>query len=114
MLSERSDRSAGGGELITLDRVIAALRHPLRREILVTLLRTVGATGGMSIAQVARALEIDRLTASHHLALLVEASLVTSRRVGTSKLHSLNPAQLNELDDWLYPFMTALDARQAS
>ena len=42
---------------------------------------------------------------SKHLKVLREASLVSVREEGQHRYYSLSPAPLDEVDDWLVPFL---------
>jgi DNA-binding transcriptional ArsR family regulator len=46
---------------------------------------------GLTGAEVARRLTISAAAASRHIAVLGDAGLVTSRREGTARVHSLTP-----------------------
>lgn len=48
-----------------------------------------------------RGAQVSRQAVSKHVAVLVEAGLLSIDRVGRTSIHHLNPAPLNELRDWL-------------
>ncbi|GAB2710643.1 metalloregulator ArsR/SmtB family transcription factor [Microbacterium marinum] len=78
-----------------------------RRDIL-QLLRERGESGqdGTSVSQIVSTLGVSQPTVSKHLKVLREASLVSVREVGQHRYYSLSPAPLDEVDDWLLPFLT--------
>ncbi|WP_292815499.1 helix-turn-helix domain-containing protein [Microbacterium sp.] len=95
-----------------LDAVLTALGNSVRREMLVLLLEAHGAgQDDLSVGAVARALDIDRFSASRHLNVLTECELVCAARRSTARVHRVNLVALAELDDWLYPFLHALDTQ---
>lgn len=48
-----------------------------------------------------RGAQVSRQAVSKHVAVLVEAGLLSIDRVGRTSIHHLNTAPLNELRDWL-------------
>lgn len=74
----------------------AALADPTRRRI-VELLAEHERTSG----ELAQEFEISAPAISQHLNVLREAGLVVTRAEGKSRIQSLNPAGLDELDAWL-------------
>ena len=77
-----------------------------RRDIL-QLLRERGAAGeeGTSVSQIVASLGVSQPTVSKHLKVLRDASLVSVRERGQHRYYSLSPAPLDEVDDWLIPFL---------
>lgn len=91
-----------------LDLVIGALSNSVRREIVELLLdATDDGREGLSIAEVAEAMEIDRFSASRHLGVLVSAGLATRTHRATRRIHALAFDDLCALQDWLDPFIRA-------
>jgi DNA-binding transcriptional ArsR family regulator len=84
-----------------------ALADPTRRELLDRLRHG----GPMSLSQLAERLPMSRQAVTKHLDALKRAGLVSITRRGRERLHSLNPAPLREVDDWLAPYAAAWDAR---
>lgn len=76
---------------------------PTRREILQVLLDS--ASGEASVSQIVQALELSQPTVSKHLKVLREAGLVTVREEGQHRYYKLDATPLEELDDWLIPFL---------
>jgi len=77
-----------------------------RRDILRLLLSaSAEGDGGMSVTQIVSELGISQPTVSKHLKVLREARLVTVREDGQRRFYSLAVAPLEEVDDWLVPFL---------
>ncbi|HTP78588.1 MAG TPA: autorepressor SdpR family transcription factor [Rhizomicrobium sp.] len=71
--------------------VFDALAHPVRRKILKLLRKKP-----MSAGDIADRFDLAKPTLSGHFAVLKSAGLVTSQRIGTSILYSLNMSVLEE------------------
>lgn len=81
-----------------------------RREILRLLLDRESATSsGTSVSQIVSELGISQPTVSKHLKVLRDAQLVSVREEGQHRYYSLSPEPLDEVDDWLVPFVTVDD-----
>lgn len=91
---------------------LQALSEPHRMAILAML-----ADGERPAGDFVDALPIAQPTVSKHLSVLREAGLVTVRKDATRRLYSLNPAPLQELDQWLAGYRrfwtSTLDALEA-
>jgi DNA-binding transcriptional ArsR family regulator len=57
------------------------------------------------VSQIVHELGVSQPTVSKHLKVLREASLVSVREEGQHRYYSLSPAPLDEVDDWLVPFL---------
>ena len=77
----------------------AALSDPVRRDIL-SLLQQGESSAGTLVDRLA----LPQPNVSKHLKILREAGLVQVRVDGPSRIYSLDPAPLAELDAWLAPF----------
>ncbi len=77
-------------------QAIEALADPTRRRIVELL-----ADGERSAGTLASEFPVSRPAFSRHLRVLRESGLVQAREEGTSRLYSLDPAPLQELDAWL-------------
>jgi DNA-binding transcriptional ArsR family regulator len=77
----------------------AALSDPVRRDIL-TLLQL----GEQSAGSLVETLSLPQPNVSKHLKVLRDAGLVQVRIDGPSRIYRLDPAPLEELDEWLAPF----------
>lgn len=77
-----------------------------RREILQLLLRRASeADAGTSVSEIVADLGVSQPTVSKHLKVLREAELVTVREDGQRRFYSLAVGPLEEIDDWLVPFL---------
>ena len=82
-----------------------------RRDILQLLLdRSSAGERGTSVSQIVQHLGVSQPTVSKHLKVLREASLVSVREEGQHRYYSLSSAPLDEIDDWLIPFLDGADA----
>jgi DNA-binding transcriptional ArsR family regulator len=77
----------------------SALADPVRRDILILLQRGERPAGALVVA-----LSLPQPNVSKHLKILRDAGLVRVRVEGPSRIYSLDPAPLIELDGWLSPF----------
>jgi DNA-binding transcriptional ArsR family regulator len=94
-----------------VDKVFKALADPTRRRLLDSLRRDSGQTLGALCGQ----LDMARQSATQHLSVLEEASLISTVRRGREKLHYLNPVPIHDIQRrWIAPFdqprLRALDA----
>lgn len=77
-----------------------------RRDILQLLLdRSSAGERGTSVSHIVQQLGVSQPTVSKHLKVLREAQLVSVREEGQHRYYSLSPAPLDEIDDWLIPFL---------
>jgi len=89
------------------EAVFRALADPTRRAILDRLFHR----DGQSLGDIERAFAMSRFGVMKHLRVLEEAGLVTSRRVGRSKLHYLNAVPIQELQHrWIHKFAAGASA----
>jgi DNA-binding transcriptional ArsR family regulator len=93
-----------------MDAVFVAVADPTRR----LLLERLRATDGQSLGDLAAGLPITRQAVTKHLDVLRSAGLVRVRRAGRERLHELDPAPLQAVDDWLAPYAAAWDERLAA
>jgi len=84
--------------LAELDAVVAALAHPARRQILLTI-RFRG--GVLPAGDIAKRFAHAWPTTTRHLRVLEEAGLITSERQGRKRLYRLDLSKLSALDDYL-------------
>lgn len=80
-----------------------------RREILHLLLDRSSAPSydGTSVSQLVGDLGVSQPTVSKHLKVLREAGLVTVREEGQHRFYSLDLRPLDDVEDWLMPFIDA-------
>jgi DNA-binding transcriptional ArsR family regulator len=89
------------GDASTYDRCFSALAHPVRRQILITLLFEGGAMGAGDIA---RMFEHAWPTTSRHLQVLQDAGLVTHERHGRGRTYRLDRRHIELVSGWLGHF----------
>jgi DNA-binding transcriptional ArsR family regulator len=82
-----------------------------RRDILQLLLdRSSAGERGTSVTYIVQQLGVSQPTVSKHLKVLRESQLVSVREEGQHRYYSLSSAPLDEIDDWLVPFLDEADA----
>jgi DNA-binding transcriptional ArsR family regulator len=87
-----------------------------RRDILGVLLdsrNTGGRDGEISVSQIVANLGLSQPTVSKHLKVLREAGLVHVREEGQHRYYRLEPAPLEDLDEWLMPFVESDAEKEA-
>ena len=80
---------------VTAD-VFTAVAHPKRRQILDYL-----SAGDSTVKYLSDQFEVSRPAISQHLAILLEAGLVTRRQVGRENYYHLEPEGLRKIERWL-------------
>ncbi|MGE0624450.1 MAG: ArsR/SmtB family transcription factor, partial [Pseudomonadales bacterium] len=83
----------GIAEVEQADAVFAALAHPARRQILLS----VHFRGEARAGDIARRFQCSWPTTSRHLATLVKSNLLTVERAGRERIYRANDALLVEL-----------------
>lgn len=82
-----------------------------RRDLLALLLEaytsTTPGSGELSVGQIVAKLELTQPTVSKQLKVLRDHSLVHAREDGQHRYYSLSAAPLEDLEDWLIPFLSA-------
>ncbi|WP_194396453.1 ArsR/SmtB family transcription factor [Microbacterium atlanticum] len=77
-----------------------------RRDILRLLLdRSSAGDRGTSVSHIVTELGASQPTVSKHLKVLRDAHLVSVREEGQHRYYSLSAGPLDEVDDWLVPFL---------
>jgi DNA-binding transcriptional ArsR family regulator len=89
-----------------LDRTFAALADPTRRRVLETLGR-----GPASIGELAEPAGMSLTGMKKHVAVLEEAGLVRTEKVGRVRRVELGPAGLDDVQAWVAAHRAALAAR---
>lgn len=87
----------------SLDRTLAALADPTRRQILARL-----ALGEATVNELAEPFTISQPAISRHIRVLSEAGLIVQRIDGTKRPCRLAPEALSELDQYLQMLRGAL------
>ena len=80
------------------EAVFAALAHPARRRILLTMNFEGGA---MSAGEIAEMFEHAWPTTTRHLKVLESAALIRQERQGRSRIYSIDRRRLDLARDWL-------------
>jgi len=93
-------------EVEQLDRTFAALADPTRREMLERV-----SVGTASIGELAAPFGITLTGARKHVQVLEAAELVSTEKVGRTRLCSLGPRRLDDLQDWIGGYRRALAGR---
>ncbi len=82
-----------------------------RRDILRLLLdRATPGSHGTSVSQIVTELGVSQPTVSKHLKVLRDAQVVTVREEGQHRYYSVAIAPLEDVEDWLVPFLVDEDA----
>lgn len=89
-----------------LDRTFAALADPTRRSILERL-----GQGGATITDLAQPFGMSLTGLKKHVGLLEGAGLVTTEKVGRSRLCRLGPQRLDDVEEWIDVYRRILEGR---
>lgn len=84
--------------LEALDKIMSALAHPARRQILMAVYFRGEA---VSAGQIAARFAHTWPTTTRHIRVLEEAGLLRQHRAGRTRLYSADPARLDVLRGWL-------------
>ncbi|RFA08040.1 hypothetical protein B7R54_01515 [Subtercola boreus] len=97
--------------------IFSVIADPTRRHVLSLLLqRYVGADhddegaeplGEIGVSELVSQLDLSQPTVSKHLKVLRDAGLVSVREVGQHRFYALEASPLEEVEDWLIPFLSA-------
>jgi ArsR family transcriptional regulator, arsenate/arsenite/antimonite-responsive transcriptional repressor len=86
-----------------------------RREILQVLLDAQSSgSGEVAVSQIVQALELSQPTVSKHLKVLRDAGLVRVREEGQHRYYHLDSSPLEEVDEWLLPFLATVDEDESA
>lgn len=87
--------------------IFDVLADGTRRDLLTRLLDRArgGGAGDISVSELVTELGISQPTVSKHLKVLRDHGLVTVREVGQHRYYRLDAEPLDELQDWLGPFL---------
>ena len=80
-------------QLYSAHRVLHAVAHPVRLDILTLLDRR----GSLNVQDLADLAELDRTATSHHLRLLLQTNCVERKREGSYLIYSVNHARISRL-----------------
>jgi DNA-binding transcriptional ArsR family regulator len=92
--------------LQSINRTLAALADPTRREILERLGR-----GSATISELAEPFGISLTGLKKHVRVLEEAELVSTEKVGRSRVCSVGSHRLDDLQEWTEMYRRMLDER---
>ncbi|HEY7025499.1 MAG TPA: metalloregulator ArsR/SmtB family transcription factor [Candidatus Limnocylindrales bacterium] len=90
----------------SVDRTLAALADPTRREILERLSR-----GPLSISELAEPLGITLTGVKKHIRVLEDVGLVQTRKVGRVRECELGPDRLEYVEQWITDYRRAVEQR---
>jgi DNA-binding transcriptional ArsR family regulator len=93
--------------------IFSVIADPTRRQLLGALLGAYGSdrtAGELSVGQLVTQLGISQPTVSKHLRVLRDIGLVSSREEGQHRYYRLDPEPLLAIEDWVVPFIGAVDA----
>jgi ArsR family transcriptional regulator len=85
-----------------------------RRDVLRLLLETSGAASGVSVGEIVGRLGLTQPTVSKHLRVLRDSGLVRVREDGQHRYYSLITTPLEDLADWVAPFVSPMDVAAVS
>ena len=89
-----------------LDRTFAALADPTRRDVLTRL-----AGGSATISELAEPYAISLTGMKKHVQVLEDARLVTTEKVGRTRVCRTGPAQLEDVAAWMAGYRKGLEER---
>lgn len=96
-------------QYVAMADIFSVIADATRREILGVLLDRRATTGEASVSEIVEALGVAQPTVSKHLKTLRDVGLVEVREEGQHRFYRIDPAPLDEVDDWLMPFVFAGD-----
>jgi DNA-binding transcriptional ArsR family regulator len=105
--------SAGEGAILNrvvqysqIDRTLDALADPTRRAVLERL-----GQGSASITELAEPFGISLTGMKKHVRVLEDAELVTTEKVGRTRVCTIGPERLDDLESWVDTYRRMLDER---
>ena len=90
----------------TLDRTFSALSDATRRDVLDRLVR-----GPASISELAEPLGMSLTGMKKHVRILEDAKLVTTQKLGRTRVCHLGPAKLTDATRWIERYRRRWEAR---
>jgi DNA-binding transcriptional ArsR family regulator len=91
----------------TVDRTLAALADPTRREIL----ERLGLQGVATVSELAEPAGMSLTGMKKHLRVLEEAGLVSTEKVGRTRRCSPGPKRLEDLQGWMDSYRSMVEER---
>ena len=89
-----------------IDRTLGAIADPTRRRVLERL-----GQGSATISDLAEPFGISLTGMRKHVQVLEDAGLVTSERVGRTRICTLGPERLDDVDAWIADYRRMLKDR---
>jgi DNA-binding transcriptional ArsR family regulator len=93
-------------QYLPLDRTLAALADPTRRDVLERLGR-----GSATITELAEPYGISLTGMKKHVRVLEDAGLVATEKVGRARRCSAGPRRLDDVSEWIGGYRQMLDER---
>jgi DNA-binding transcriptional ArsR family regulator len=90
-----------------IDRTLAALADPTRRGIL----ERLGRQGSASVSELAEPAGMSLTGMKKHLAVLEDAGLVSTEKLGRTRHCSLGPKRLEDLQAWMSSYRALVEER---
>ncbi len=101
----------GGGYPNAMADIFDVVSDPTRRELMQVLLEQYVSldsdSGEISVGEIVERLSLSQPTVSKHLKVLRDHGLVSVREDGQHRYYRLDSTPLEELEDWLIPFLSA-------
>src|SRR3954470_11867423 len=89
------------------DVIADGTRRELLQVLLAQYVSTESESGEISVGQIVERMGLSQPTVSKHLKVLRDHGLVTVREDGQHRYYRLDTAPLEEVEDWLIPFLSA-------
>lgn len=89
------------------DVIADATRRELLQHLLDASLLNDGGTGELSVGELVERMDATQPTVSKHLKVLREHDLVAVREEGQHRYYRVEPGPLEEIEDWVIPFLSA-------
>jgi DNA-binding transcriptional ArsR family regulator len=108
--AEPTDRRAILNQMVQyqpIDRTLAALADPTRREVL----ETLGRSGEATVTELAAPTGISLTGMKKHLRVLEDAGLLTTEKVGRTRRCSLGPKRLEDVQAWIDSYRSLVEQR---
>jgi DNA-binding transcriptional ArsR family regulator len=89
-----------------IDRTLSAIADPTRRQVLERL-----GEGSATISELAEPFGVSLTGMRKHVQVLEDAGLVATERVGRTRLCTLGPERLDDVDAWIAAYRQILEKR---
>ena len=89
------------------DVVADSTRRSLLAVLLEQYIASDSSSGELSVSEIVESLELSQPTVSKHLKVLRDHGLVSVREDGQHRYYRLDSSPLEEVEDWLIPFLSA-------